>query len=138
MDKGRDDFSRPLVSGSHLLYSVLASRVPGWAFLGDLFRNSFPYATAPWFDIGYMRCVSLRGFLEEFLALRVFLWEMTSGLSPYSALSLVRQRIHAVRQSTSLYGRISHFLVSGRRLHVVSVFSAELGSTADTWTALCR
>ena len=34
----------------------------------------------------------------------VFLWVMTSGLSPYSALSLVRQRIHALRQSTRLSG----------------------------------
>ena len=54
--------------------------------------------------------VSSRGFFEEFHALLVvFLWEMTSGLSPYSALSLVRQRIHAVRQSTRLSGRISHY-----------------------------
>ena len=28
---------------------------------------------------------------------------MTSCLSPYSALSLVRQRIHALRQSTELF-----------------------------------
>ena len=53
------------------------------------------------------------------LALRVGLWEMTSGLSPYSALSLVRQRIHAVRQSTRLSGRISHyFLVSSCCLRI--------------------
>ena len=30
-------------------------------------------------------------------------WEMTSCLSAYSALSLVRQRIHALRQSTELF-----------------------------------
>ena len=39
---------------------------------------------------------------EEYLIwifLLVFLWKMTSGLSPYSVLSLVRQRIHALRQS---------------------------------------
>ena len=39
---------------------------------------------------------------EEYMIwifLLVFLWEMTSGLSPYSVLSLVRQRIHALRQS---------------------------------------
>ena len=40
--------------------------------------------------------------------------QMTSRLSPYSALSLVRQRIHAVRQSTRLSGRISHYFSSGR------------------------
>ena len=33
----------------------------------------------------------------------VFLWEMTSCLSPYSALSLVRLRIHALRKSTELF-----------------------------------
>ena len=31
------------------------------------------------------------------------LWETTSCLSPYSALSLVRSRIHALRQSTELF-----------------------------------
>ena len=57
----------------------------------------------------------------------VFLWEMTSGLSPYSALSLVRQRIHALRQSTRLSGRFSHYFS-----WFLSVFSASLGSTMDT------
>ena len=50
----------------------------------------------PWFDIGYMRCASLRGFVEEFLALRVFL---------------------------------------GDDFRIVSVFCAQLGSTADTCSA---
>ena len=39
---------------------------------------------------------------EEYMIwifLLVFLREMTSGLSPHSVLSLVRQRIHALRQS---------------------------------------
>ena len=49
--------------------------------------------------------------MEEFLALRVGLWEMTSGLSPYSALSLVRQRIHAVRLSMELLKKL---IFSGR------------------------
>ena len=55
------------------------------------------------------------------------LLEMTSGLSPYSALSLVRQRIHAVRQSTSLSGFLtfSAFWWSlGDDFKIVSVFSA--------------
>ena len=60
---------------------------------------------------------------------------MTSRLSPYSALSLVRQRIQAVRQSTRLSGRISHVLHAkgfpGDDFMFVSVFSAELGSTVD-------
>ena len=37
------------------------------------------------------------------LFLVVFLWEMTSCLSPCSALSLVRQRIHALHKSTELF-----------------------------------
>ena len=42
-------------------------------------------------------------------------WEMTSGLSPYSVLILVRQRIHVGRQSARLSGRGHAFLVvSGR------------------------
>ena len=54
-------------------------------------------------------------------------------LSPYSALSLVRQRIHAVRQSTWLSGSVSHYFLwfPGDDFRVVSVFCAELGSTAD-------
>ena len=61
------------------------------------------------------------------------LWEMTSGLSPYSALRFILQRIHAVRQSTRLSGRFSHYF--SLFPHVVSVFSAEHGSTADTCSA---
>ena len=63
--------------------------------------------------------------------------QMTSRLSPYSALSLVRQRIHAVRQSTRLSGRISHYFswFPGDDFMFVSVFSAEFGSSADTCTA---
>ena len=53
---------------------------------------------------------------------RVGLWEMTSGLSPYSALSLVRQRRHVLCSSFSL----------GDDFKFVSVFSAQLGSTVDT------
>ena len=34
---------------------------------------------------------------------QVLMVQMTSGLSPFSALSLVRQRIHALRQSTELF-----------------------------------
>ena len=83
-----------------------------------------------------MRCVSLRGLLDEFHTISRGLWEMTAGLSPYSALSLVRQRIHAVRQSTRLSGRISHVFhvkwFPGDDFMFVSVFSAELGSTVDT------
>ena len=58
---------------------------------------------------------------------------MTSCWSPYSALSLVRQRIHALRQSTELLKKLTYFL--GDVFMLVSVFSAELGSTADTCTA---
>ena len=51
---------------------------------------------------------SVYGACEEAHIFPCFgLWEMTSRLSPYSALSLVRQRIHVWRQSTRLSGRIS-------------------------------
>ena len=53
------------------------------------------------------------------------------GLSPYSELSLVRYWIHALRQSTELVKKLTDFWF-------VSVFSAELGSTADTCLACLR
>ena len=49
-----------------------------------------------WFDNGNMHCVSLRSFLKK---LNFFYVLVDSG-SPYSALCLVQQRIHALRQST--------------------------------------
>ena len=62
----------------------------------------------------------------------VFWWSL---VSPYSALSLVRERIHAVRQSTRLSGISLIFCVLwslGDDFMFVSVFSAEFGSTVDT------
>ena len=50
---------------------------------------------------------------------------MTSCLSPCSALSLVRQRIHALRQSMELLMKL---ISLGDDFMIVSVFSAELGS----------
>ena len=48
---------------------------------------------------------SVYGACEEAHIFPCFgLWEMSSRLSPYSALSLVRQWIHAVRQYTRLSG----------------------------------
>ena len=49
---------------------------------------------------------------------------MTSCLSPCSALSLVRQRIHALRQSMELLMKL---ISLGDDFMIVSVFSAELG-----------
>ena len=72
-----------------------------WYFLGDDFRFVFVFSA----QLG----------LHSILALRQSTWligrfsRSSPGLSPYSALSLVRQRIHAVRQFTRLSGRISHF-----------------------------
>ena len=107
-----------------------------WYFLGDDFWNQLQYSVpmlgstantfcvsfrdflriqrCAWFNYGYMHCVSLRSLLKtltHFLSAGG-LREMTSGLSPYSALSLVRQRIHALRQSTRLSG--SAWFFSGR------------------------
>ena len=44
---------------------------------------------------------------------QVVMVQMTSGLSPYSALSLVRQRIHALRQPTELIKKPTHVLREG-------------------------
>ena len=63
----------------------------------------------------------------------IFFWEMTSCLSPYSALSLVRWWIHALRQSMELLMKLTYFPRGGDSL---TVFSAMLGSTANT-CALC-
>ena len=72
-----------------------------------------------------MHCVSL---FEE----THFLWEMTSRLSPYSALSLVR--LWTVPH-ISLWSFVeAHFLL-GDDFLFVSVFSAMFGSTANTCTA---
>ena len=80
---------------------------------------------------------------------------MTSCWSPYSALSLVRQRIHALRQSTELFEE-AHILDvrvdSGHRFHRYAWFNsgymhwrlrsfflnfcAVLGLTVDTYVAL--
>ena len=58
---------------------------------------------------------------------------MTSRWMPYSALYLVRQWIHV---SVSLRRRVSCAGgLFGDDFRIVSVFSAELGSTADTCTA---
>ena len=76
---------------------------------------------------------SVYGAFDDFHSiLVVVLWEMTSGLSPYSALSLVRHRIHALRQSMRLSGSV---VFLWEMTEIVSVFSAELGSSADTCTA---
>ena len=49
-----------------------------------------------WFDSGYMYGVSLRGFLDVFHTIFHVKWTFGDGfeLSPYSALSLVRQQKH--------------------------------------------
>ena len=79
-------------------------------------------------------------FWEEFLALRIGVWEMTSGLSPYSALRLVRQLIHCgASVYKSFWKNFSHFYLKrwiadpevDSRLSVLPVFSAMLGSTVD-------
>ena len=101
----------------------------------------FPY---PALSLVRQRIHALRQSAELLKKLTYFpraggLWEMTSGLSPYSALSLVRQRIHALRHSTELFEEAHIFSTCrwtlGDDFRIVSVFSAELGSTADTCTA---
>ena len=58
---------------------------------------------------GHMHCVSLRSFLKK---LTYFPREGRLG-SPYSALCLVQQRIHALRQSTAAWD--FHGVGSGAR-----------------------
>ena len=76
-------------------------------FLGDS-SGIIPVFSTLWFDSGYMSApvYEASGRISHIYC-SGGLREMTSCLSPYSALSLVRQRIHAVRQSTRLSGRIS-------------------------------
>ena len=90
-------------------------RIPTRTLLGSTantfcvsFRDFLRIQRCAWFNYGYMHCVSLRSLLKtltHFLSAGG-LREMTSGLSPYSSLSLVRQRIHALRQSTRLSGSV--------------------------------
>ena len=87
-------------------------------FLGDDFRIVSVFIA----EFGSTADTCTASVYEAFWK-RVFLWEMTSGLSPYSALSLVRQRIHALRQST----RLSGFLV----------FLWEMTSGLSPCSALC-
>ena len=87
--------------------SVCRLRSTRFGLSGRFFRNYSCIQHSlvrQWLHVGF----SLRGFWKNFTHLSFGgLREMTSCLSPYSALSLVRQRIHAVRQSTRLSGRIS-------------------------------
>ena len=54
---------------------------------------------------------------------------------PYSALCLVQQWIHALRQPTELLKKPTHRLREGGLWYKSPVFSAMLGSTVDTCTA---
>ena len=67
----------------------------------------FPYATLLASTVDTCLASVYGAFGRISRSSRVGLWEMTSRLSPYSALSLVRQRIHVWRQSMRLSGRIS-------------------------------
>ena len=79
--------------------------------LKDSFMRDFPWRfhrCSSWTRLSCPLCATTYALVQLLAVERVGLWEMTSGLSPYSALRLVQQRIHAVRQSTRLSGRISH------------------------------
>ena len=98
-----DVFLRPLVSGSHFSVLVLPEvyRIMGCS--GSSLQEWFPYATL----LGSTVDTCLASVYEAFGRFSHFfpglLWEMTPCMSPCSALSLVRQRIHALRQSTELF-----------------------------------
>ena len=55
-----------------------------------------------WFDSGYMFGAVYEAFWKNFSLFSCWAVGDDFRLSPYSALSLVRQRIHALRQSTEL------------------------------------
>ena len=57
-----------------------------------------------WFDSGYMSLSGYEAFGRISYVLHVK-WTLGDdfGLSPYSTLSLVQQRIHALRQSTTAW-----------------------------------
>ena len=108
------------------------------------------YSTA-WFDSGYLfirpstvvffepvrltvTCSVL--VLPEVCRIMVF-WEVTSGIC-FGILyqCLVRQRMLFLRQSSELFEEAHIFSPClSEMTKIVSVFSAELGSTADTGTA---
>ena len=56
---------------------------------------------------------------------------MTSGLSPNSALSLVRQRTHALRQSTELFEEAHTVAVLSR------VVDVPVGSSCRFFVIVC-
>ena len=97
-----------LVPGSHCSVLVLPEVYRFMDFSGRRLLVCLPYSVL----LGSTVDTRLASVYEAFGRISrscVGLWEMTSGLSPYSALSLVRQRLPAVRQSTWLPERISHF-----------------------------
>ena len=51
------------------------------------------------------------GLLEEFHMILHVKYGDDFGLSPYSALRLVRQRIHALRQFTELVKKLTYLMV---------------------------
>ena len=104
----------PLVSDSHLLF--VACGVHDLDFLGDDFRNYSRiqrYFGPQWIHVGF----SLRGVWKNFtFFLRSGgLWETTSGLSPYSALSSGRQWIHVGFSPRGVWLNFTRFLSEGRR-----------------------
>ena len=95
--------NKPLVSGSHFYVFGFRLRSTWSGFLGDDFRNYLRILHSlvrQRIHVGF----SLRGLDKFSHFLRSGgLREMTSCLSPYSALGLVRHRIHALRQSMELF-----------------------------------
>ena len=104
----------PLVSDSHLPF--VACGVHDLDLLGDDFRNYsriWRFLVQLWIHSGFI----LRDFWENFTcSLRSGgFWETTSGLSPYSALSLGRQWIHVGFSLRGVWLNFTRFLREGRR-----------------------
>ena len=83
------DVIRPFVSDSHLFVLVLPEVYRIMDCSGRSLQEWFPYATLIGSTVDTCLAQSMRLFGRISRSSRVGLWEMTSGLSPYSALSLV-------------------------------------------------
>ena len=110
----------------------ICPRRTGYWFFWEMTSVDFRIQRSAWFDSGYMHCVIPRCSL--------------SRCAPYSVLSFVRLRIHAMRQPTRIFGRISHIFYLLRWIRFLrsivdlgaSLFSAMLGSTLAFGALRCR
>ena len=105
-----------LIPGSHCSVLVLPEVHSFMDFSGRRLLVCFPYSVLLGSTVDTRLASVYEAFGRISRSSRVFLWEMTSGLSPYSALSLVRQRIHGQRYADE--GKIHLLLLTVPRRSV--------------------